>query len=43
MSEKISAAALYSIMGFMLIFGAANTLVMKYMDDAKIDNDDGVT
>lgn len=37
--DKISKGALYTIMGFMLIFGAANTLVMKYMDDAIVDGD----
>lgn len=29
----ISKACLYMLMIFMLLFGAANTLVMKYMDD----------
>ncbi len=29
----ITKACLYMLMLFMLIFGAANTLVMKYMDD----------
>ena len=33
-SSPISKGTLYLLMFFMLIFGAANTLVMKYMDDS---------
>ncbi len=41
MSQEISSCALYSLMIAMLLFGTANTIVMKNQDMVTVKNHDG--